>query len=139
MTISQRLFALLDDNKKSQKELAIALGISDRNISAWKARGSDPPANLIPAIADFFGVSVEYLFTGVEKNSAHTYHNSVSGGTVMQMQGECNSGTLMVNGDKQIQLSAETLELIRVFDSLNVRNRLKILTFAYEVEEGAKK
>ncbi|MDE6789014.1 MAG: helix-turn-helix domain-containing protein [Ruminococcus sp.] len=68
MTISQRIFYLLKEQGKKQSELSDYAGISTSTISAWNKRGTDPPANLISTIADFLGVSSEYLLTGKEKS-----------------------------------------------------------------------
>lgn len=67
MEIYERIFSLLGKEKSRQVELSKAIGVSNKTISAWKTRGSDPAAKLISAIADFFNVSVEYILTGEEK------------------------------------------------------------------------
>lgn len=64
MEIYERIFSLLGKEKSRQVELSKAIGVSNKTISAWKTRGSDPSAKLISAIADFFHVSVEYILTG---------------------------------------------------------------------------
>ena len=66
MEIYERIFKLLGSEKNRQLEMANAIGISNKTISAWKTRGSDPSAKYISAIADFLEVSTEYLLTGEE-------------------------------------------------------------------------
>ena len=51
MTINERLFLLLAEAHRSQKDLADFIGVNERNIASWKQRGSDPPAKLIVKIA----------------------------------------------------------------------------------------
>ena len=70
MTISQRVFYLLDKQGKKQNQLSKFTGISTSTISAWNKRGTDPAAENISAIADFFEVSTDFLLTGKEKNSS---------------------------------------------------------------------
>ena len=67
MTISQRIFYLFQIQGKKQKELSKYTGISTSTISAWNTRGTDPAAEYISTIADFFEVSTDYLLTGKEK------------------------------------------------------------------------
>ncbi|MDR0916065.1 MAG: helix-turn-helix transcriptional regulator [Oscillospiraceae bacterium] len=44
-----------------QEELAAAVGVSPQAVSKWEVGGS-PDIELLPAIADFFGVSIDKLF-----------------------------------------------------------------------------
>ena len=69
MTISQRVFFLLEEQGKKQNELSKFTGISTSTISAWNKRGTNPAADTISTIADFFGVSTDYLLTGKETTS----------------------------------------------------------------------
>ena len=48
--------------------VATTLGIGQSSFSDWK-RGSKPRNDKLKKIADFFGVTVEYLMTGKEKNT----------------------------------------------------------------------
>ena len=70
MTISQRVFYLLTKQGKKQNELSEFTGISKSTISAWNTRGTNPAADTISTIADFFDVSTDYLLTGKEKSSS---------------------------------------------------------------------
>ena len=67
MTISERIFYLLDKKKKSQKELADAINVSLSTVNAWKIRGSLPSADKIHSIAEFLGVTADYLLTGFDR------------------------------------------------------------------------
>jgi len=64
MTISERMFALMEEKNKRPYQLCSILGVGTAQTSSWKNRGSDPPAKYIAQIAAFLGVSVEYLLTG---------------------------------------------------------------------------
>lgn len=66
-SINERLFSLLKAKNLKIKDLANSIGINQANISMWKARNTDPPAKYIAPIADFLGVTPEYLLTGNHK------------------------------------------------------------------------
>lgn len=64
MTINERIFKLLDNNKKSQKELAEYIGTTPQVINKWKIRGTNPPSEYIYKIAEYFNTSTVYILTG---------------------------------------------------------------------------
>lgn len=47
---------------RTQDALAQALGVTPQAVSRWEAGGSYPDMNLIPAIANYFGVTIDELF-----------------------------------------------------------------------------
>lgn len=49
-------------DKRTQEQLAEALGVTSQAVSRWESGGSYPDMNLIPSIANFFGVSIDELF-----------------------------------------------------------------------------
>ena len=67
MTICERVFSLLASDGRDQKDLAAHIGVSTRTLSTWKTRGTNPGAEYIAGIAEFFSVSTDYILTGEEK------------------------------------------------------------------------
>ena len=49
------------ENNITQDALATAIGVTPQAISRWEAEGGYPDIELLPALADFFSVSVEEL------------------------------------------------------------------------------
>lgn len=49
-------------DKRTQEALAEALGVTSQAVSRWEAGGSYPDMNLIPSIANYFGVTIDELF-----------------------------------------------------------------------------
>lgn len=67
----ERIDVLLKEKKISQKDLCCAVGISSVQVfTNWKLRDSIPSADVAVKIARLLGVSVEYLVTGEENDSA---------------------------------------------------------------------
>ena len=50
-------------DKKTQEQLAEALGVTSQAVSRWESGGGYPDMNLIPAIASYFRVSIDELFS----------------------------------------------------------------------------
>ena len=129
MTISSRIFALLKEQGKTQTALATHIGIRVATVSAWKAQNTDPSANLLEKIAEFFGVSVDYLVTGKEYAPAPSQ-------TVNQgIFGDRNhNNTVTINGNVPLEVSEIEGELLKVCASLDIRRKNALLTYAYKLE-----
>ena len=56
-----RIFVEMRNQKKTQKELALFLGITHQAVANWKQGLNTSYTKYIHGIADFLGVSVEYL------------------------------------------------------------------------------
>lgn len=66
MTISERLFEIMDEKSVTAYALCQKVGIGTSTVNNWKSRNTDPPAKLIVPICDYLGCSMEYLLTGQE-------------------------------------------------------------------------
>lgn len=64
-TLTDRIDSLLTERNLRRADLCRAINISDSTIRTWITRGACPSAELALKVAQFFGVSVEYLLTGV--------------------------------------------------------------------------
>lgn len=61
-----KLFEYMKQNKITSKALAEGIGVSQGNVSDWKSGRSAPTSDVLAKIADFLGVSVDYLLTGID-------------------------------------------------------------------------
>ena len=59
---------LLDKKGVKAFDVSKATGISTSTLTDWKKGRSIPKQDKMQKIADYFGVSVEYLMTGEEQN-----------------------------------------------------------------------
>ncbi len=60
-TIGKQIAAMRKEKGVKQEELANFVGVSIQAVSKWE-NGGVPDTELLPKIADFFSVSVDYLF-----------------------------------------------------------------------------
>ncbi|BFK48922.1 helix-turn-helix domain-containing protein [Faecalibacterium sp. i20-0019-C2] len=63
---SERLKKLRMEKGITQKELADRLHISRSTIAGYESLGKEPDGEKLCALADFFGVSVDYLLGGTD-------------------------------------------------------------------------
>ena len=76
MTICERVFSLLASDGRDQKDLAMHIGVSTRTVSTWKTRGTNPGAEYIAGIAEFFSVSTDYILTGSNGRNGRRPHDT---------------------------------------------------------------
>ena len=65
MTVFERIENLRKSRNLSQGKLEKELGFSNGSISKW--RNSTPTYERLQKVADYFGVTIEYLMTGEER------------------------------------------------------------------------
>ena len=64
--IGEVIKQLRNKNKYTQKALACYLGVTEQAISRWESGTGYPDIELLPAIAQVFSVTVDYLL-GIDK------------------------------------------------------------------------
>ena len=62
---NERVFTLLQEKGKKKADMARALNISKSAITQWEKRGVDPSYEQCIILADFFDVTVDYLYSGI--------------------------------------------------------------------------
>ncbi|MDE5584618.1 MAG: helix-turn-helix domain-containing protein [Ruminococcus sp.] len=147
MTISQRIFFLMEKQGKKQKELSNFTGISTSTISAWNKRGTNPAADTISIIADFLEVSTDFLLTGMERSEKANISNSTIGafgshsyGTVTMSTGLTATETKSKpTGNPEQDMSDITKEIVKISESLPMKEQVRLLNMIYDFEEEYKK
>lgn len=129
----ERLRKLRVAQDLTQQQLGEKLGVVPSTIGKYeKVKDSYPSIEVLIKLSDFFSVSTDYLLKGVEPigNVENNINGSLSNSPFIQ----ANHGGVVYNGDSTI--SPEALELLRIYENLSGRNRLKLLNFAVELEGG---
>ncbi|MEA4831378.1 MAG: helix-turn-helix transcriptional regulator [Oscillospiraceae bacterium] len=62
ITIGQKIRELRRRDGRTQETLADALGVTSQAVSRWEAGGSYPDMEIIPSIANYFGITIDELF-----------------------------------------------------------------------------
>lgn len=67
MTFGERLLELRKNKNISQEEFAEILDVSRQSISKWENDKAYPEMTRLLFMSDYFGVSLDYLMRGIEK------------------------------------------------------------------------
>lgn len=82
MEVLTRILALLDEKHIQQKELSNYLGLSKCAMTGWKNGNNNSYMKHLPKIAEFFGVSVDYLLgketRTIENNFTYALYNELA-------------------------------------------------------------
>ena len=62
LTLGEKIKELRKRDGRKQEDLAGALGVSNQAVSRWEKDGSYPDMEMLPAIANYFGVTIDELF-----------------------------------------------------------------------------
>lgn len=129
----ERLRRLRKDRDITQGQLADVIGVVSSAVGKYeRLPGSYPSVEALIRIADYFDVSIDYLLRGVQTVPA--VENNISGQLLNSSFVQANHGGIVFNGDEKQMLSPEALELLRIYETLGGRERLKLLNFAVELE-----
>ena len=127
-----RIRKLRRDADITQKQLADILGVKCSAVGKYETLPNAYPSitNLIK-IADYFHVSIDFLLRGFIQASATENHvnGDLTNSTVIQ----ANRGGTVLNAGQIVSPEAE--ELVRIYENLGVRERLKLLNLAVSLEE----
>lgn len=109
----QRIVAELRSQKKSQLELAQHLGVTQNVVTDWKSGRIKSYTKYIHGIADFLGVSVEYLRGETdEKGKPPVTDGGLMGANTVRIAGRDGSYVERQLTDEQVDL------LLRMIDQL---------------------
>jgi len=75
LIINQQIASLRKQKGITQEELAGVLGVTNQTVSKWELAACCPDIQLLPDIADYFNVSIDELFFGI--NTKETTVDSV--------------------------------------------------------------
>lgn len=128
MTVSERIFYLLEKQGRKQSDIARLLGVRPTTVSEWKSGRREPSGAHYIKLADFFGVTLDYLIAGREP--------SISA-PVQQIIGNSNTNNSVTIAGGEV-LSEYSLELLKVCAPFDIRRKTALLSYAYQLEKEIK-
>ena len=112
MTISERIFKILEREKMSQREFCRRVGITPSTVSDWKTKKHNPSSDKIMDICAALNVSPEQLLTG--------------------------KGIDSVEDSVDYQLDYQGKQLILEYEGLNDDAQKRLLAYAKKLSELVK-
>ena len=135
-----RFVGLCYMNDRKPTNVLKELGLSASALGRWKS-GSVPRSDALQKVADYFGVTTDYLLSGDVSATAYNSVGSISNSAVVQ--GNHGQNITATNGavpaPVEASLSEQEEELLRVFRLLDGRAKTAVMSFLYEQEDNMKK
>ena len=82
MEVLNKILSLLEEKKFDQRDLSDYLGLSKNTMTGWKNGNNKSYMKHLPKIAEFFGVSVDYLLgketPNAENNFTYALYNELT-------------------------------------------------------------
>ena len=120
----KRFSELCNKNNISANAVCSKLGFSTAAATHWK-NGTMPKGDILVKIADYFGVSVDYLLGRTSIGNEINSHNTISGNNNIIGNGNCI-------GEK---LTEQEIALIDIFGKLDVIKQAQLLSYAAELSK----
>ena len=131
-----RLRKLRRGRKVKQIELAEYLKLKPAAVAKYEAnKDAYPNSKTLVKIADYFKVSIDYLILGRQTVPVNDSENMVNNSFIQENIPADNNGIVM-NGQL---LTPELTELIRIYGTLDGRERIELLGTAVKLQEKAGK
>lgn len=130
-----RIRKLRRDRDITQNQLAKFLNVTSAAIGKYeKVPNAYPSIPILIKIADYFRVTTDYLLRGTFLNSSteNNVNDDLNNSTVIQ----ANRGGMVLNGGQSASPEAEYLQ--HIYEKLGVKDRIKLLNFAVDLEEKSK-
>ena len=130
---SNKLKELLIIQQKKQNELAEFVGVKPNTVSDWINKGTSPKIDHLIKIKEYFNTTFDYLLLGEEQ----TKFSNISNSAIVQNN---NATTLIVKNGETItrELTEQEIELLKIYNSLNLRQQTIFLSKVFEIETELK-
>lgn len=119
-------------NGLKQEELGNIVHVTQTAVSQWEKGRKSPDKETAIALADFFGVSLDFLLGRTTEWTSFYYAGNINDSNFVQ-----GSGSITV-GENSTSSSCEEAELLRIYRELDVRSRAKLLNAAFALEDEYK-
>ncbi|GHU51911.1 hypothetical protein AGMMS49975_06670 [Clostridia bacterium] len=116
----------------TQEELAEKLNTTKSNISKYEVGSIEPNISTLVMLADIFEVSIDYLVARTDIPNVACENKNIKNSNIAQ-----NNSVIYTNidgEDKETRLSPEQSGLLRIYDKITLKNKVKLLSYAFDIE-----
>lgn len=128
-----RIKQLRELNRMNQKELAAFLNISQGSLSNWERGIHDPDNEALILLSQKFNVTTDYLL-GKSNTPSNVYTaQNIQNSSLVQGNGNILNSSINNTGE----FSVDESEIIRIFRLLDAKQRHKLMSIVFDMEEQA--
>lgn len=126
MTFWENFSHLCENVGKKPTPLAKELGISSSTITLWR-NGKLPTSNNLLQVADYFGVSADYLL-------GRTNNETISSSSSINNQSQTFQGTQtnVISAESSPMVDSMTAKFLEIFNNLDFQDQLDTMNFVME-------
>lgn len=136
---SKRIKQAIDDSKLSYGDLSKITGIPKSALQRYATGETEKiPLDRLELIAEATKVNTAYLLGWTENSSCIELNNS-AGSEISQT---AKNGIALIGNGNLVsypgaieELSSQTYDLVRIYNILSPKRQIKLMSFAYELEE----
>lgn len=113
MTISERIFKILEEKHMSQSEFARKVGLPNSTVSDWKRKKTNPSIDKAMSICEVLGITPEQLLTG--KDIDDDYYTSSKNDRTKE--------------NHRIIVTSTDIDILNDFHSMKAAQRKRLLKY----------
>lgn len=133
MTLTERIKLICAPLNHTFASIERELEFGQGTIRKWDT--NIPSADKLLKVAQLLNTTTDWLLTGENHSENISVSGSVSGNNNIV---NSNHNSVVIRNGQEHPLSDEVSEIIRIYETLNVRQRIKLLNTAFTLEEEMK-
>jgi transcriptional regulator with XRE-family HTH domain len=130
LSVKNNIKILRAEKNMSQKDLAKQVHVTQTAVSQWEMGKTNPDIKTADKLALYFDVSVDFLLGRTSERIKSCYNNTLNNGYFVQ-----GNGTISVGKDTHV--SKEEAKILKVYRTIDVRSRAKLMNLVFELEDSA--
>lgn len=113
---------------------AAEIGLSNSTTTKW-AKGAFPSGRTLQKVAQYFGVTTDWLLAQCAEDSAANGGNIIGSAVIQGSLGSSIKYNSPGPDEERNGANEQETELLRIFRNLDMKGKIAVLSFAYAEEE----